>query len=142
MNKMEDKDLRQAMQVFESYKEQLEVLRQQIELVRSSLEESTRARDTLKVLKDAKEGDEILIPIGASVFVNAKVTNSNEAIVGIGNKISVTQDIPDAADYMSSITIELQEALKTVSNTYTEVQTSANNLSAAINAKYEARQNV
>jgi prefoldin alpha subunit len=139
---MEDKDLRQAMQVFESYKEQLEVLRQQIELVRSSLEESTRARDTLKVLKDAKEGDEILIPIGASVFVNAKVTNSNEAIVGIGNKISVTQDIPDAADYMSSITIELQEALKTVSNTYTEVQTSANNLSAAINAKYEARQNV
>lgn len=139
---MEDKDLRQAMQVFESYKEQLEVLRQQIELVRSSLEESTRARDTLKVLKDAKEGDDILIPIGASVFVNAKVTNSNEAIVGIGNKISVTQDIPDAADYMSSITIELQEALKTVSNTYTEVQTSANNLSAAINAKYEARQNV
>ena len=94
------------------------------------------------MFKDAKEGQELLIPIGASVFVNAKVTNSDKAIIGVGNKISITKDIPGAADYMNSIAIELQEALKTVSNTYTEVQTSANNLSAAINAKYEARQNV
>lgn len=139
---MEDKDLRQALMVLDSYKEQLEILRQQIELIRSSLEESTRARETLKVFKDAKEGDEILIPVGASVFVNAKVTSSNKAIVGVGNKISVTKDLPDAADYMNSITIELQEALKKVSGTYSEVQTSANNLSAAVNAEYEARQKV
>ncbi len=138
---MEDKDLRQAMLVLESYKEQLEVMRQQINLVQSSLEESTRARETLKVFKDAKEGEEILIPIGASVFVNAKITNSDKAIVGVGNKLSVTKDLPEAADYMNSITIELQEALKKVSGTYSEVQTAANNLSAAINAKYEARQN-
>ncbi len=138
---MEDKDLRQAMLVLESYKEQLEILRQQINLVQSSLEESTRARETLKVFKDSKEGEEILIPIGASVFVNAKITDSDKAIVGVGNKLSVTKDLPEAADYMNSITIELQEALKKVSSTYSEIQTAANNLSAAINAKYEARQN-
>lgn len=139
---MEDKDLRQAMMVLESYKEQLEVLRQQIELVQFSIEESARARETLKMLKDAKEGDEILIPIGASVFVNAKVTDSDKAIIGVGNKISVTKDLPDAADYMNSITIELQEALKKVSSTYSDIQTKTNNLSAAINAEYEAKQNV
>ncbi len=139
---MEDKDLRQAMMVLESYNEQLEVLRQQIELVQFSLEESVRARETLKVFKDAKEGQELLIPIGASVFVNAKVTNSDKAIVGVGNKISITKDIPDAADYMNSITIELQEALKKVSGTYSDIQVKTTNLSAAINARYEAKQKV
>lgn len=137
---MEDKDLRQAMMVLESYNEQLEVLRQQIELVQYSLEESVRARETLRVFKDAKEGEEILIPIGASVFVNAKVTNSDKAIIGVGNKISITKDIPGAADYMNSISIELQEALKKVSSAYSELQIKTNKLSAAINAEYEAKQ--
>ncbi|HKM13798.1 MAG TPA: prefoldin subunit alpha [Candidatus Methanomethylophilaceae archaeon] len=137
---MEDKDLRQAMMVLESYNEQLEVLRQQIELVQYSLEESVRARETLRVFKDAKEGEEILIPIGASVFVNAKVTNSDKAIIGVGNKISITKDIPGAADYMNSIAIELQEALKKVSSAYSELQIKTNKLSAAINAEYEAKQ--
>ena len=139
---MEDKDLRQALMVLESYKEQLGILQHQIELVQSSLEESIRARETLKVFKDAKEGDEILIPIGASVFVNAKVTKSDKAIVGVGNKISVTKDLSEATDYMNSIVIELQEALKKVSSTYSEVKIKADNLSAGINAEYEARQNV
>lgn len=137
---MEEKDLRQALQVLESYKGQMETLSRQINILQVSLEESVRARETLKVFASAKEGDEILVPIGASVFVAAKVTGSRKAVVGIGNRISVDKDLADATEYMGSGVVEIQEALKKASNAFSEMQSAANNLAEAINAEYEARQ--
>lgn len=139
---MEERDLRQAMLVLESYKEQLEGLYQQMTMLQTSLEESVRARETLKAFKDAKEGDEVLVPVGASVFITAKVTDKKDAIVGIGNKISIEKEIPEAEEFMSSIVIELQESLKRINKTYSELQTTANNLAMAVNAEYESQQNV
>ncbi|MGI6471847.1 MAG: prefoldin subunit alpha [Candidatus Methanomethylophilaceae archaeon] len=139
---MEERDLRQAMLVLESYKEQMDALGQQMAMLQTSLEESVRARETLKAFKDAEEGDEILVPVGASVFVTAKVTDKREALVGIGNKISVGKELPEAEEFMSTVVIELQESLKRISNTYSEIQTAANNLAAAVNAEYESRQNI
>lgn len=139
---MEEKDLRQAMLVLESYKEQMDALSQQIAMLQNSLEESVRARETLKVFKDAEEGDEILVPVGASVFVTAKVTDKKEALVGIGNKITVGKELPEAEEFMSSVVIEIQESLKRITATYSEIQTAANNLAAAVNAEYESRQNI
>ncbi len=139
---MEERDLRQAMLVLESYKEQLEALYQQMTMLQTSLEESVRARETLKAFKDAKEGDEVLVPVGASVFITAKVTDKKDAIVGIGNKISIEKEIPEAEEFMSSIVIELQESLKRINKTYSELQTTANNLAMAVNAEYESQQNV
>ena len=139
---MEEKDLRQAMLVLESYKEQMDALSQQMAMLQTSLEESVRARETLRVFKDAKEGDEILVPVGASVFVTAKVTDKKEALVGIGNKITVGKELPEAEEFMSSVVIEIQESLKRISSTYSEIQTAASNLAAAVNAEYESRQNI
>lgn len=130
------------MLVLESYKEQMDALSQQMAMLQTSLEESVRARETLRVFKDAKEGDEILVPVGASVFVTAKVTDKKEALVGIGNKITVGKELPEAEEFMSSVVIEIQESLKRISSTYSEIQTAASNLAAAVNAEYESRQNI
>ncbi|MDN5357196.1 MAG: prefoldin subunit alpha [Candidatus Methanomethylophilaceae archaeon] len=137
---MEEKDLRQALQVLESYKGQMETLSRQINILQVSLEESVRARETLKAFADAKEGDEVLVPIGASVFVAAKVTGSREAIVGIGNRVSIDKDLTEATEYLGSGVVEIQEALKKASAAFSEMQSAANNLADAINAEYEARQ--
>ncbi|HKM08927.1 MAG TPA: prefoldin subunit alpha [Candidatus Methanomethylophilaceae archaeon] len=137
---MKDQDLRQAMLVLESYREQLDIMRQQITLVQSSLEESVRARETINKFKDAKEGDEIFVPIGASVFVPAKVTGKKQAIVGVGNRISVEKELQDTEDYMNSLVVELQESLKKINKAYYEIQTAAENLTETVNAEYSARQ--
>lgn len=138
---MEEKDLRQAMLVLESYKNQLDALGRQINLLQTSLEESVRAMETLKSFKEAKEGDEILVPIGASIFVTAKVTDCKNAVVGIGSKVSVDKELGEAENFIGSVVIELRESLKKVNGSYAEVNTAATNLAAAINAEYESRQN-
>jgi prefoldin alpha subunit len=138
---MEEKDLRQAMLVLESYKNQLDALGRQINLLQTSLEESVRAMETLKSFKEAKEGDEILVPIGASIFVTAKVTDCKNAVVGIGSKVSVDKELGEAENFIGSVVVELRESLKKVNGSYAEVNTAATNLAAAINAEYESRQN-
>lgn len=138
---MEEKDLRQAMLVLESYREQLDALGQQMSILQTSLDESVRAMETLKAFKEAKEGDEILVPVGASIFVTAKVTDCRSAVVGVGSKVSVEKELDEAESFISSVVIELRESLKRVNGSYTEINTAATNLAAAVNAEYESRQN-
>ena len=128
------------MLVLESYREQLDTLRRQITLVQSSLEESVRARETINKFKDAEEGDEIFVPIGASVFVPAKVTGKKQAIVGVGSRVSVEKGLQDTEDYVNSLVIELQESLKKINKAYSEIQAAAENLTATVNEEYSARQ--
>lgn len=137
---MDDGELRQAMQVLETYREQMDALSRQINILQISLEETVRARETLRQFSEAKEGDEILVPVGASVFVRAKVSGSENAIVGIGNRVSVEKKLSDATDYMNSGSMEIQDALQKANKALAEMSAIANNLAETINAEYEARQ--
>lgn len=137
---MNDGEFRQAMATLEAYKVQLDAMAQQSNFFKLSLEETLRARDTLKAFADAKEGDEILVPAGASSFVIATVTSKRKAIVGIGNKVSIDMDLSDAADYMAKGAEEVQEALKKLSEAIQEMNVKARELSLAVQQEYQRRQ--
>jgi len=137
---MEDGDLRQAMAVLETYNYQLEALTRQVRLLQVSLEETTRAREALKALKDAKEGDEILIPIGASVLIPVKVSGEDKAIVSIGNRMSTEKSLEDALTFMEDSGKEVSEALKETINTLEEVEKRTSELTAAVQNEYQNRQ--
>lgn len=137
---VDDNELRQAMMVLESYEAQLETLDRQIRLLQVSLEDTMRARDAFKALAEAKEGDEILIPVGASSFIHAKVTDKRSAIIGIGNRIHAEKDLADAAAFMAESVEEISAALKESVATFEEIQKMTSNLSMAIETEYQSRQ--
>ena len=109
---MNDEELRQAARTLDSYNQQLENISRQIRLLQASRDETVRASRTLEALADAKEGDEVLIPIGASSFVTVKVTEKKTAVVGIGNKISVDKEYSDAKDFMDRNSAEISDAIQ------------------------------
>ena len=78
---VEDNELRQAIAVMESYKERVEALSRQVQVLRVSLDEVNMASEALKAFKDAKEGDEILVPVGASTFIPVKVTANDLLLI-------------------------------------------------------------
>lgn len=137
---VEDNELRQAIAVMESYKERVEALSRQVQVLRVSLDEVNMASEALKAFKDAKEGDEILVPVGASTFIPVKVTANRSAVVGIGSNISVEQDVSDSVDYMEANAAEISEALKKSAEALNEAQTALTNLSAAVQQEYANRQ--
>ena len=137
---MNDDEFRQAMATLEAYKVQLDAMAQQSNFFKLSLEETMRARDTLRAFANANEGDEILVPAGASSFVIATVTSKKKAVVGIGNKVSVDMDLTEAADYMAASAEEVQEALKKLSDAIQEMNVKARELSLAVQQEYQRRQ--
>ena len=136
---MDDNELRQAMATMESYKERAEALTRQVQVLRVSLEEVTMAADALKAFQNAKEGDEIMVPIGASSFITVKVTSNRNVVVDIGSSISVEKEVDDAINYMEGNGAEISEALKKTADALNETQQTLNNLASAIQANYESR---
>ena len=137
---MNDDEFRQAMAALEAYKVQLDAMAQQSNFFKLSLEETMRARDTLKAFAEAKEGDEIMVPVGASSFVIATVTSKRKAVVGIGNKVSIDMDLDQAAEYMATSAEEVQEALKKLSDAIQDMNVKARELSLAVQQEYQRRQ--
>jgi len=138
--KMEDDELRQALAILETYNAQLEALNRQVRLLQVSLDDTMRARESFKALADAKEGDEILIPVGASSFIRAKVTDKKTAIVGIGNRISAEKDLTEAAEFMDAGVAEITAALRETITTLNGVEKMSSELTAAVENEYQHRQ--
>ncbi len=137
---MEDNELRQAIAAMESYKERVEALSRQVQVLRVSLEEVTMSADALKAFKNAKEGDEIMVPVGASSFITVKVTSNRNVVVGIGSNISVEKDIDDAISYMDANNAEIAEALKKSAEALNEAQQALTTISNAVQQEYVNRQ--
>ena len=137
---LEDNELRQAIAAMESYKERVEALSRQVQVLRVSLEEVTMSSDALKAFKNAKEGDDIMVPVGASSFITVKVTSNKNVVVGIGSNISVEKDIDDAISYMDANNAEIAEALKKSAETLNEAQQTLTTISNAVQQEYVNRQ--
>lgn len=137
---MEDNELRQAIALMESYKERVEGLSQQVQVLRVSLEEVSMTSEALKAFNDAKEGDEIMVPVGASSYITVKVTSNKNVVVGIGANISIEKEAGEAVEYMDANGAEISEALKKSIETLNEAQQALTNLSNAVQQEYMSRQ--
>lgn len=137
---LDDNELRQAYAAMESYKERVEALSRQIQVLRMSLDEVNLAAGALTAFKDAKEGDEIMVPIGAQSLITVKVTSNKNAVVGVGAGISVEKSAEDAIAYMEANGAEITEALKKTTSVLSEAQQALSTLSQAVQQEYAARQ--
>ena len=135
-----DDELRQMLALMESYKARTEALSRQLTMLRTSLEEVNLASESIKALMAANEGDEIMIPIGASSFMNVKVTSNKNIIVGVGSGISVEKTPEDAKAYMEANAAELAEAAKKTASALQEVQQALSTVSEAVQIEYTNRQ--
>jgi len=137
---MNDDELRQMLALMESYKNRTEALSRQVTVLRSTLDEVNMANESIKALMAAKEGDEIMVPIGASSFMNVKVTFNKNIVVGVGSGISVEKTPEDANKYMEANAAELSEALKKTVDALQEVQQALSTVSEAVQVEYMNRQ--
>ena len=137
---MNDDELRQALATLETMKVQLDAMAQQARFFQLSLEETMRAHDTLDAFAKAKEGDEVLVPAGASSFVIATVTSKRKAVVGIGNKVSIDMDLDEAAKYMANSANEVKDAIQKLNENMRQMDSQARSLSMSIQQEYQRRQ--
>ena len=136
---MQDNELRQSMALLEAYNSQLEALAKQSQLLPMSLSEIVRAREALRALKETEEGEELLVPVGASIFVPAAASAKRSAIVSIGSRVSMEMNLDAALDYIKRNSDEISEALGKISETVKSLEATAQNLAAKVQEEMTRR---
>lgn len=137
---MNDDELRRAMAVLESYEGQIDRLNRQATVLQASMDDLVRARSTLDAVKNSKKNDEILVPIGAAVYVSFKVPDKTKVIVGIGSNVSAEKSVDETMDFIAGAAKEITESLGEVANALSEIEKTASALTEAIRAEYGQRQ--
>ena len=105
-----EQDFRASLEALEMYRAQLDALYQQHELVRLSLEDHSRAAETIRLYAEKGEGEELLVPIGGNSYIFAKVSAPKRAIVGIGSGIRLEEDAEKGLARLDKRVGELRDA--------------------------------
>jgi prefoldin alpha subunit len=136
---MDEKELRQAVVTIELYKAQLDNFVKQNNIINLSLQECMRARETLSKYKELQFDDEVLVPIGADIYIFSKVTASQKVLVGIGSNTIIETTIDYAITKCDMKIKELREGGKQISERIMNIEREINLLSQKVQKELEKR---
>ena len=106
-----DAELRELIMHAENLRQQLGALEQQRELIAELAGDARRALAALDHVATAKDGDEILVPLGAGAFVHAKLASGGNALASLGAGVHAEMPASDARERMKARVESLEGAL-------------------------------
>ena len=81
----------------------------------------TYANMTLDGIEKEKENAELLVPIGGSAYVKAKLADTNTVIVGMGAGVSVEKPLAEAKATLKERLDELEKTMNAAQQQFTQV---------------------
>jgi len=98
MNREKDKEaeVSRYLALLEMYKDQIESLANQSQIIQAMIEEYNRTKITLDKINNVEDGTEVLVSIGGGAFVNANIKDTKKIVYNIGAEVMVEKTIDDA----------------------------------------------
>ncbi|RLI10856.1 prefoldin subunit alpha [Candidatus Bathyarchaeota archaeon] len=103
-----------------------ETLQSRINMVNAAKTDLTYASKTLEGLEKEKEKSELLIPIGGSSYIRAKLENPDKVIVGMGAGVSVEKTLQEAKEILKKRMDDLEKARASLQQQFSQVATRMN----------------
>ncbi len=103
-----------------------ETLQSRINMVNAAITDLTYASKTLEGLEKEKEKSELLIPIGGSSYIRAKLENPDKVIVGMGAGVSVEKTMQEAKEILKKRMDDLEKARASLQQQFSQVATRMN----------------
>jgi len=105
----------------EHYRRQLESISGQVQMIEAAKNEVGVAVKAMDSLKEAKTGDEILVPIGSGSFLKGEIRDTENVIIGIGADISVEKKVDEARKILDKRGNDMQDASEKLRNNATQL---------------------
>lgn len=137
---MTNEDLQRAVMEYERQRAELEALARQDELVKLSLEEYMRAKETMARYQKGGKGAEILVPVGANSFLFAEIKDPDKAVVGVGSDLNVVESMDEAIARLEGRIEDLTAAEKGIMGRMVEVSEMVRESSELVKGLYEGAQ--
>lgn len=91
-------DEQKMLMEYESYRGQLEVFKKNVGMIDASLAELGVAKTVLDSIGVMDEKNEVLVPIGAGSFVNARVVDTKNVILDLGANVAAKKSLKEAKE--------------------------------------------
>lgn len=102
--------LQEDLYRLEAYRNQLNALLQQHQMLQASRAEHDRARESLEGLERTDGTSELLIPLGAEAFLRGSPSTTAPVLIGVGSGVVVEMDRAKASELLAQRLGRLQEA--------------------------------
>lgn len=122
---MSEQQLRQIITTLDMRRSQLDNITRQQEMIRASIEEHLRAKETLESYSKTDEDEEMLVPVGAGVFIRVRAGKNEKAITAVGSGVLMERN-------MAEISTRLEARIDDIRKTAEELGAQAEKISSAI----------
>jgi prefoldin alpha subunit len=106
-----EEELRRLSMEMRYFEQTADALQQRITMVNAALSDITYANQTLDGIGQEKETSEMLVPIGGSSYVKAKIIDTSKVIIGLGSGVSVEKTLPEAKVVLKERLDELEKTM-------------------------------
>jgi prefoldin alpha subunit len=108
----------------------LSLLQQRIEMVQVYVTNYRSGLAVLEEIENRKEGEEMLMNVGGSIFVQAKLVNPDKVTRGIGDGIRIEQNVSDAKAAISEAVSSLEKQHEALAQEYQRLFAHASRLNS------------
>ena len=124
----------------ETYKSQLNVLLRQQEILRLTLQEHTRARDTLEGIERLGADPETLAPVGADTYVKVSQLSTQKVLMGIGSGVVVEVDREKGLAMLNDRIVNIERSSKEMGEELLRVDSEAQIISQRLESLVRQQQ--
>jgi len=136
MENAQNQNMEQQMYQFQYLKEQRDVLAQNLSLFNASLQDHSNTKTTLENLKNTKEEDDILVPIGSIAILKSKMRDSNKVLINVSQDIVVEKDLDSAIEFVDKVITQHTEQIKLMNNRLYQLDMTLQGMSQMIQQGY------
>ena len=116
---------------FKYLKDQRDMFANQLEFVSASLSNLMNTKVTTENLKNVKEGEEILVPIGGLLNIQATIKNPNKIQLYISQDVVIEKDIDSSIEFIDKIIGQHNEQLQFLRTQIQNLDLNLQNMSMA-----------
>lgn len=96
----------------------LNLLQQRIEIIQVYITNYRSGLLVLEEIENKKDGEEMLMNVGGSIFVQAKIVNPDKVTRGLGSGIRIEQTVADAKAAVTEAVTSLETQYETLTQEY------------------------
>lgn len=98
-----------------------ETLQQRIGMINAAIRDLTYADMTLESIEKEEKNADLLVPIGGSSYVKAKLANKEKIVVGMGAGVSVEKPLPEAKQIFKERLDELEKTMNSAQQQFAQI---------------------
>lgn len=113
---MDQKMMQEKAMQREIYREQAKQAQQEIMRLEAQMQELETVKESAKVLENEKAGSDVLIPVGAGIFIPGKLGSAKELLVSVGAGVVVKKTVPETVAFLDDKICLVKKAISDIKN--------------------------